>query len=404
MSSASREDLIRRRDQIAERHGAWVGHNIHLGHGVHTMSDRLVGAETTARHLLHLVATTARKPLAELTVLDLGCSEGLFAIEFALQGATVLGIEGRPDPLARADFAREALGLDRLRFVQDDVLKVTEERYGRFDVILNCGLLYHLDVPGVFHVLGQMGRMCRDLAIVETHYALTPTERYTHDGFAYYGQSWREHEDTSDPDLRRRREWASLENTHSFWLAKPSLVNALVNAGFATVTESLYPSLLGFRDRETFLARKGEAPGPRAVDFAEATAPRLLPIENRRMLNAWQGQTQIANPATEPFYADATTRDLDMLRRRADAADRRMHAIEREAAATTALVKDLRRELNERLEAVDQRFQGVAWNFENLTRILDHATRALGEAASSIQHIRWQLRRPWFMRRREPGD
>ena len=415
----TREELIRRRDAVAAAHGPWVGHNVHLGEGVYTIGDHVVGAENTARHLLTLVGALARKPIDRLRILDLGCSEGLYSIEFGLQGAEVLGIEGRADPIARARFAQETLGLDRVRFVQDDARAATVERYGRFDVILNCGLLYHLNVPDVFVVLEQMAAMCDGMAIVETHYAKTVTERVEHRGEEYFGISRREHEDESDETTRAKREWASLDNAYSFWLSKPSLVNAMARAGFATVTECLYPAILSFGDRETFIGHMDEPRSLRSVPLPGVFEDRFLPpIDARRPLSVWEGQRRVANPDSTPRFFDTTTRDLDILRRRADEVENQMvamsgrfDAVDRSIGQMSALVSGqhettmpevvrMAREV-ERLAAYTESLQKSSNDWLNgFWESLNAATRELGHAREEIERLRAEQRRPWFLRRR----
>ena len=58
--------------------------------------------------------------LTGFRVADLGCLEGAHAVELALRGAEVVGIEGRASNVGRACFAAQALGLDHCSFVQDD--------------------------------------------------------------------------------------------------------------------------------------------------------------------------------------------------------------------------------------------------------------------------------------------
>jgi 2-polyprenyl-3-methyl-5-hydroxy-6-metoxy-1,4-benzoquinol methylase len=55
--------------------------------------------------------------------------------------ATVVGIEGREANIMKAEFARKALGLSNLRFVQSDVRKLSISNIGAFDVVLCWGLL-----------------------------------------------------------------------------------------------------------------------------------------------------------------------------------------------------------------------------------------------------------------------
>jgi 2-polyprenyl-3-methyl-5-hydroxy-6-metoxy-1,4-benzoquinol methylase len=68
------------------------------------------------------------KPISQARVLDLACLEGHYAIEFALHGAEVTAIEIREANIAKARYAKEQMGLGRLRLVQDDVRNVSVEK------------------------------------------------------------------------------------------------------------------------------------------------------------------------------------------------------------------------------------------------------------------------------------
>src|SRR6185437_15435890 len=102
------------------------------------------------------------------------CLEGAIAVEFAKHGARVLGIEGREDSVQRANFTAGALRLSNLSFVQDDVRNLSPERYGRFDVVLCLGLLYHLDAAGVVTLVHQLRHVASRVAFIETHVSLKP--------------------------------------------------------------------------------------------------------------------------------------------------------------------------------------------------------------------------------------
>ena len=49
------------------------------------------------RRVLQLTHDFARKPFSELKVLDLGCGEGVYAIEAGLRGADVLALDARTE-------------------------------------------------------------------------------------------------------------------------------------------------------------------------------------------------------------------------------------------------------------------------------------------------------------------
>ncbi len=212
--------------------------------------------ELRARRIVHLVHDLCRTSFDHLRVLDLGCLEGLYSVELARRGARVVGIEGREANIAKARFAQEALGLEGVEFVRDDVRNLSPEKYGSFDVVLCLGLLYHLDAPDVFEFADACARCCDQLLVVDTHVGLAPTVRHTFRGRTYSGRSYQEHEPGSTPAERERSSWASLENPRNFWLTRPSLYNLLVDVGFGAVLECRAPYLPNLADRVTLAALK----------------------------------------------------------------------------------------------------------------------------------------------------
>src|SRR5262249_23647092 len=160
------EQILQGKKEIEERYGPWVGHNYWLTDDVYAVKKSW-GPNQRLRRMVQVVADLAGKPLAELRVLDLDCLEGGFALEFALQGAQVLGIEGREANLARARFAAEVYGATGIEFIQGDVRNLTPESYGLFDVVLCLGILYLLDAPDVFPFLEPASAVCRPLPLID---------------------------------------------------------------------------------------------------------------------------------------------------------------------------------------------------------------------------------------------
>ena len=100
-----------------------------------------------------------------LRVLDLGTRDGFFAFEMERRGADVLAIDYLPSSTTGFDVASAVLG-SRVTYVQDNIYRVTPEKYGMFDVVLFLGLLYHL--PDPLCALGIVHSVCKDLLILET--------------------------------------------------------------------------------------------------------------------------------------------------------------------------------------------------------------------------------------------
>ncbi len=173
--------------------------------------------------------------------------------------AQAVGIEIREANLNKARFLKEQLELDNVEFYQDDVRNLSEEQYGRFDVVLCAGLLYHLDSPAIFEFIEQVSSVCDRLAIFETFVSLEPVISQVYKGKTYWGTHYIEHHEDASSKDKYADLWASIDNTRSFWFTKPSLCNALEHAGFTSVYVQLNPSLEKQPlDRHTLIAIKGQ--------------------------------------------------------------------------------------------------------------------------------------------------
>jgi len=252
------DSIKKRKQEIIERYGSWTAHNIHLGGGVYTIDNRLVGDEVKLRRILQIVCDVARAPLHEIRVLDLACLEGLYAVELARHGAEVAAIEVREANIEKARFARDILTLDRLQLYHDDIRNLSKEKYGYFDVVLCLGILYHLDVPDLFLFLEKMSEVCKRFAVIDTHISVTESEFYLYKGRKYWGRSYEEHSPDSSLKERSKSLWSSIDNVKSFWPTRSSLYNLLTHAGFTSVFECHTPPEIGKPlDRLTLLAIKG---------------------------------------------------------------------------------------------------------------------------------------------------
>jgi tRNA (mo5U34)-methyltransferase len=142
-------------------------HTIDLGHGVMTK-----GVDNTGVRLgrIDLPASLAGK-----TVLDIGAWDGFFSFEAERRGASrVVAADyyswrglgwGTTNGKAGFELAREALG-SQVEDVEIDVMDLSPDRVGTFDVVLFLGVLYHLRHPLL--ALERVASVTRDLLIVET--------------------------------------------------------------------------------------------------------------------------------------------------------------------------------------------------------------------------------------------
>lgn len=240
---------------LASRHGDWF-YDMPLPGGTWTGGNQGV-PHTRLKRIVQIIADLAGKPLSECRVLDLGCLEGQFAIELALQGAEAVGLEIREANVAKAKFVKAALGLKSVEFHKDDARNL--EQYGQFDAIVCSGLLYHLTAADALNLIEAMHRMAR-LVIIDTHIALRAETCWQ----GYSGKVYREHGPSDSAEKKESRRWASADNEVSFWFTRPSLINALTKVGFTSVYECFTPAHMNYGkpgmecpDRCTFVAIRG---------------------------------------------------------------------------------------------------------------------------------------------------
>jgi hypothetical protein len=134
-----------------------------------------------ANGVVQIVRDLAKRPMEDLCVLDLACGEGVYAIETALRS-----------------------------------------------VIYLLGILYHLDVPEVFHVVENIYDICRELVIIDTHVCLLPQSDVQYKGRAYKRAKTREHGDNDPDSVRRSKLLKSLDNTFSFQFTRDEGVSFVV--------------------------------------------------------------------------------------------------------------------------------------------------------------------------------
>lgn len=244
-----------RLQQFISENGPWTAMAIKLADGSYT---RTPAPDYRLRRILQIAEDLTRKPLSQCRVLDLACLEGHYAIEFALHGAEVIGVEGRAASVAKCDFVKADLGLNRARFFQDDVRNLSVAKYGMFDIIICSGLLYHLPAQDVWRLIQSMHETCTGIVILDTFIALSSQRTVDVDGSTCHGHIYSEHDESDSAEEKKKKLWRSLDNNSSFWFTEPSLMNLLSKAGFSSVFDALTPTMPGnLRDRKTYIAIKG---------------------------------------------------------------------------------------------------------------------------------------------------
>jgi SAM-dependent methyltransferase len=213
-------------------------HRIEIVPGLFT-AETGVEAGNDLRTRLVLDATGG---LAGKRVLDIGCLEGGFSVEFARRGAAeAVGVEARRLSVRRCDLVRDLAGLTNLTFVCGDVLHELSRAQPPFDVVLATGILYHLSEPDV--VLRLIRERCRGYLLLCTHAA--DPDRVSHgcteDVVEYVGEHGTYHgrnfsERGPDPAVDQDSDlWAAWSNEGSFWPFEADLVRMIEVAGFASI-------------------------------------------------------------------------------------------------------------------------------------------------------------------------
>jgi 2-polyprenyl-3-methyl-5-hydroxy-6-metoxy-1,4-benzoquinol methylase len=278
------------------QYGDWTV-NICLPHGLWTQGHEGV-PQTRLKRVLQIIRDISLKPLTDSRILDLGCLDGLYSIEFALQGADVTGIEIREANLRRALFSTDSYDLTNVKFIQDDVRNISRAKYGSYDIILCSGILYHLPVPDVFVFVEKMYEMTDRAIIIDTHISLNPSTSTSYNGILYHGQVIREHGEKDIKEIKEKRVISSIDNTTSFVFSRPSLINLLSHAGFSSIYECFNPPHLKFGlpglehiNRCTFVAIKGQHcslhTSPLANTLQEDWPEGSLSYHQNRLSRAW---------------------------------------------------------------------------------------------------------------------
>ena len=231
----------------ALRRQQWTGHNIPLttqestlGGGTPLIGDdpRTVTIKKLIRRLLD--------PAGTIRILDLGALEGGVSFEMAREGWEVVGVEGRESNFRKAELIRRYFGLDNIRFELRDVKTLSAAADGRFDAILCCGLLYHLDDPFAF--LRTLREMTAEHGFVflDTHVApesapgeatygaqLSSSAEFLDGERRYDGRWFTEPSGGSVLD----EQWSAVSNPRSFWPSRHSLIRGICHAGFGSVMD-----------------------------------------------------------------------------------------------------------------------------------------------------------------------
>jgi tRNA (mo5U34)-methyltransferase len=104
--------------------------------------------------------------LRGLRVLDIGTSDGFFALQLARRGAEVVAIDYR-EKQQHGYGVMELLNPVQIEYHRMNVYELADKGIGQFDLVLFLGVLYHL--PDMLRALHLIRQYCRGTLFVETH-------------------------------------------------------------------------------------------------------------------------------------------------------------------------------------------------------------------------------------------
>ena len=251
-------------DRMERKPVSFTAHNIRLDDGTYTKPDAELPMEAhpwflAAKRIIEAVFSGDKRGLR---LIDLGCLEGGYTVEFARLGLQALGLDVRESNIEACRYVQSKVNLPNLDFVRDDVWNTAN--HGTFDITFCCGLFYHVDKPRA--LLRLLSDVTRRLLILQTHFseakdspslihprrlrrALSRTIPLKNTGTTTHKLSYLTRNEglpgrwfpefRSDRAFsdRENRRWASWDNRRSFWIQREYLLQALRDAGFDLVLE-----------------------------------------------------------------------------------------------------------------------------------------------------------------------
>lgn len=218
----------------------FTAHNIRLDDGLYTISNDKIAIHEHGifRSAKRIINALFAPNLDNVRLVDLGCLEGGYAVEFARLGLHVTGIDVRQSNIDACNYVKSRINVKSLTFIRDNAWQLST--YGPFDVVFCAGVFYHIENPRQF--MGLLFKNCKKLLFLETHFSTwmrnethNLSDLAEHEG--YWGRWATEFGSEQDYHNREIFRWASWDNIKSFWLKKEYILQAMTDAGFDIVLE-----------------------------------------------------------------------------------------------------------------------------------------------------------------------
>ncbi len=105
--------------------------------------------------------------LSGVSLADVGASNGFYSFEARKRGARVVAFDFRHKDNSGFGLAQYINGMDDIEHHMVNVLDLAVEPYGRFDIVLVLGLLYHVSDP--YLALANCAALCKERLLVESY-------------------------------------------------------------------------------------------------------------------------------------------------------------------------------------------------------------------------------------------
>ncbi len=155
--------------QEIEQLEPWGGYGIQLRPGIITAREHSLVARNRLIFRSHLITGTLEQllgaELRDVSVIDLACNHGYFALEAAYLGArTVHGCDLRAANIAKAEFLKDYFGIKNVSFTTGDVYDL--KGLAPADIVYNLGLFYHVTDP--WRLMQLTYDLCKEFAVIDS--------------------------------------------------------------------------------------------------------------------------------------------------------------------------------------------------------------------------------------------
>lgn len=187
-------------------------------------------------------------------VLDIACGSFNVLEKLVDEGSLYLGIEGRQENIDIFKKNIKIKHLDNVKIYKKNVVKISKEEEGEFDLVFVPGILYHLSLEDNYKLLTSIKNMAKKAIVIDT---LIQRDTYhnmkyfIYNGYIFSGLVQKQYnkKDTKEIVEKRLRS-VYLDNVEteyeyiSVTLSKSSLLQMLRMIGYKTISEYDYQNML----------------------------------------------------------------------------------------------------------------------------------------------------------------